>query len=185
MKKINWSAIKTILFAYLAISKVVYWVTLAFESYENMWRVILQRFLQQDILIIATIVFLYLFEEKFVLKRKKLKGVLAHAILALGGYVAFCVILIVYALIADLRLPTPANVWLIVSQPFMLNLSIVYFVAFGAITAKEHFKEKEAHNYALDLQSKSIKLEMLKSLRDGGVLSQEEFDKQETKLSEA
>ena len=41
MKKINRSAIKVMLFSYLAISKMLYYINLIFAGYEDVWRVVL------------------------------------------------------------------------------------------------------------------------------------------------
>ena len=185
MKKINWSAIKVMLFSYLAISKMVYWFNLVFAGYEDVWRIVLQRFLTQDILIIIVIVFIYFFEHKFVLKQKKLNSFFADIITAIGGYIIFFVVALIYAMIVSSLLPTPANIWLLITSDFMVNLTVVYFIIFVALTMKERFKKKEAYDYALDIQSMALKIEMLKTLLDDGVISQEEFNKQEAKLLEA
>ena len=172
------------LFSYLAISKMLYWINFIFAGYEDVWRVVLQRFLTQDILIIIVVVFIYFFEHKFVLKQKKLNSTLADIITAIGGYIIFFVVALIYVMIVDSQLPTPANIWLIITSDFMINLTVVYFIIFVALTMKERFKKKEAYNYAVDIQSMDIKMEMLKTLLDDGVLSQDEFDKQEAKLLE-
>jgi hypothetical protein len=67
----------------------------------------------------------------------------------------------------------------------MLNWTVTFFIIMAAMTAKEHFKKKEASKYALNIQSTDIKLEMLETLLDEGALSQEEFEKQKGKLLEA
>ena len=149
MKKINWLAIKAMLFTYLAISKMVYWINLIFADYEEVWHLVLQRFLTQDLLIIVVIVFIHYFEHKFVLKQKKWNSVLADIITAIGGYVIFFVVVLIYALIVESLPPTPANVWLIISSDFMINLTAVYFIIFVALTMKERFKKKEAYAYAV------------------------------------
>ena len=184
MKKSNLKAIKMMLFSYLAVSKILYWINLISTAHDDVWRVISQRLLEQDILIIGVIVFTYFFEHKFVLKQRKWNGFLAEIIIAIGGYLIYCILLVGYVLAVDSMLPTPANVWLIVSAPFMFNMTVLYFTVHIIMTVKERFKKKEAYEYALDIQSANIKIEMLKTLLDDGVLSQEEFDKQEEKLLE-
>ena len=170
------------LFSYLAVSKMVYWINLITSDYEEVWRLVWQRFLAQDVLIIVVIVFIHFFEHKLVLKQKKWNSVLADTITAIGGYVIFFVVALIYVMIVNSLPPTPANIWLIITSGFMINLTVIYFIIFVALTMKERFKKKEAYKYALDIQSMDIKVEMLKTLLDDGVLSQEEFDKQEAKL---
>jgi hypothetical protein len=182
MKKVNWKAIKIILFAYLAVSKMLYYINIVALGYDEVWRHVLQRSLQQDVLIIIIVVFIYIFDNKVTEKINKHNGGLAYIISAIGGLVIYITTLLVYVLIIDLALPTPANVVRIMTSSFMLEHSIIYFIIFVALTMKERFKKKEAYEYALDIQSTDIKIEMLKTLCDDGVLSQVECDKQEAKL---
>ena len=180
MKKINWSAIKKMLFAYLAVSKILYWISIIPADFEGVGSVIWERLIEQDLVVIAIIVITYFFDKNV----KKQRGVLAHIKLFAGNYVIYVATLIIYVMILGSILPTPANLWMIMTSSFMLEWTIIFFILMAAIEAKERLKKKEAHEYAVDIQCTSVKFEMLKTLLDDGVLSQEEFDKQKTKLLE-
>ena len=180
MKKINWSAIKTILFTYLAISKILYWINVIPANFEGVGRAVWERLLERDLVVIAVIVITYFFDKNM----KNQKGVLAHIKYVAGNYAIYIVTLIIYVLILNSIIPTPANLWSIMTSPFMLEWTIIFFILFVAIEAKDRFKKKEAYEYALEIQCTSIKLEMLEALLDDGVLTHEECDKQKAKLME-
>ena len=187
MKKENGFPIKEMLVAYLAISKAVYWfniITMA-EGFGGVWSAVLERLIDRDIVIILFVISVYTFDYMFIMKQKKWSGNLAQAILVGIGYVVFAVIVSLYALVLNLIVQEVFNLWeflrIFFGRDFLI-VSISYFVIAGFILAKESFKKKEAYAYALAIQSKDIKLEMLKALFDDGVLSQEEFDIQKVKL---
>ena len=187
MKKSSWTSIKEMLFAYFAISKMLYWahIIVTVDNFEIAWQTIWQRFLTQDIVLIIFIVFIYFFEEKFVLKQKKWNGILAIVILTIVGYVIFCLIFVTQVWVVSWARSMPINIGSIIFSPFMLNMTIVYFVIAIAMNIKERFKKKEALKYAANIQTANIKIEMLKSLLSEGILNQEEFDNQKTKLLKA
>ena len=178
MKKINWSAIKKMLFAYLAVSKILYWISIIPADFEGVGSVIWERIVERDLVIIVIIVITYFFEKNV----KNRSGVLAHVKLLAGNYVLYTATLIIYVMIVESMPPTPANLWLIITNQFMLNATIIFFILMFALEAKERFKKKEAQEYAVEIQCTNVKLEMLKTLLDDGVLSQEEFDIQRVKL---
>ena len=181
--------IKEMLLAYLAISKVVHWFNIiaVAEGIDGVWAAVLERLIQRDIVIILFLISVYAFEYMFIMKRKKWSGNLAQIILISIGYVMSVLILFAYALMLTLILQDLFNLREFIGVFFggdLLTFSISYFVIAGFILGKESFKKKEACAYILDIQSKDIKLEMLKALLDGGVLSQEAFEKQKAKLME-
>ena len=177
-------------FAYLAISKAMYWFNIVAEAegLDGVGSAVLDRLINQDIVIILFVIFIYTFEYMFVIKQKKWSGTLAQGILIGIGYVMFIVILFTYILVLNLTMLESFNLRSFFQGFFggdLLTFSISYFVIAGYIFVKESFKKKEAYAYALDIQSKDIKLEMLKALLDDGILSQEDFDIQKVKLLEA
>ena len=186
MKKETKKSIKEILFTYLAISKLLYWINIATaaDSFESVGRAVSQRLINRDIVLILVIVFIFLFEKKVVMKQKNREGILAQIILAVGGYIMFGVILVGYLWILSLVFSVPFSA-IDFLRAEMISWTVIFFIIMGALIAKEHFKKKEAYEYALDVQSKNIKLEMLETLRDEKVLSQKQFDKQKEKLFEA
>ena len=184
MKKENWSSIKEMVFAYLAISKMLYWISIipTVNNLQGMGRVVLERLLERDFVLITFIVGIHFFEKKFILQQDRWRGVSGQIMLAISGYGMFTIILLTFIWGVGLILSTPVNMGELLSGPYMRNMTMIYFIIFGAMTVKEHFKKKEASEYALDIQSTNIKLEMLKTLLEDGALSQEEFDKQKVKL---
>ena len=189
MKKEKGFPIKEMLVAYLAISKVIYWLNLiaVSESFEGVWSAVLERLISRDIVIILLIISIYAFEYMFVMKRKKWNGNLAQVILVGIGYVMYVVIAVTYLLVMNWILQESFDVWSFLAENFggnLLNLTVGYFVIAGFIFVKESFKKKEAYAYALDIQSDDIKLEMLNAMLDDGDLTQEAFEKQKAKLME-
>ena len=187
MKKVKDLPIKEMIFAYLAISKVSYWLNLiaGAEGFEGVWSGVLERLLSRDIIIILLVISIYTFEYMFIMKRKKWSGNLAQVIIVGIGFVMYIVIANTYLLVINWILQDSFNVWSFLERSLrgnLLNLTISYFVIAGVVFLKETFKKKEAYAYPLDIQRKDIKLETLKALLDDGVLSQEDFDVQKVKL---
>ena len=178
--------VKAMLFSYLAISKLLYWINIVSTTYslDGVWRAVLQRLLYRDIVLIIVIVFIHLFEEKLVMKQKKQNGIIMRIISSIAAYVAFVAILTVYTWVYNLIFSYPFSLGSFLLSSAMRYWTIIFFAVMCAMIAKEHFKKKEAAEYALEIQSTDIKLEMLKTLLDDGDISQEEFDKQKTKLHE-
>ena len=173
--------------AYLAISKAMYWLNIigTAEGLDGVWSAVLERLIQRDIVIILFVICVYTFEYMFVMKQKKWSGNLAQVILIGVGYVMFIVILTTYVLVLNWVLMESFNlrdffVGFLIGEFFAFTVS--YFVIAGFIFVKESLKKKEVYSYALDIQSKDIKLEMLQELLDDGVLSKEEFEIQKGKL---
>ena len=182
-KKRDWTPVKEMLFTYLAINKILYWISIvsAADGLAGAGQAVLHRLLGRDIVLILFIVFMYFFEYKFVLKQKKWNGIFAQIILGFGGYVMYSVTLLAYLWTLGLIFSTPFDIIGFLSTS-MLYWTAIFFIVMVAMIVKEHFQKKGAHKYALNIQSAEIKLEMLEALLDDGALSQEEFDKQKVKL---
>ena len=185
MKKINWTPIKEMLFTYLAINKIMYWMSVIFsaEGFYGVGTAVAERLLGRDIVLILLIVFMYAFEYGFVLKQKKWKGIYAQIIIILFGYVLYCAILIVYNLTLGLIFTGSFDIsglsGLLRQMPL---LTVSYFIIVTVVTAKENLKKKMAPEYVSDSKSTEIKLEMLDELLDDGAISREECEKQKGKL---
>ena len=187
MKKEKGFPVKEMIFAYLAISKAMYWLGIisVAEGVGGVWGAIWERLITRDIVIILLVISIYVFEYMFVIKRKKWTGNLAQVIIIGTGYVIYAVIVFTYVLVLNLVLQEYFDLLYFLAGFFrrdFFSLTISYFVIAGFVFVKESFKKKEAYAYALDIQRSDIKLEMLNSLLDDGVLSQEEFDIQKAKL---
>ena len=187
MKNKSWiSPIKDILFMYLAASKIIYWMDVAStaDGLDGVWRTVLERLLYRDIVLILILIFMYLFEKVIILKQGKfrLRGVWPHVILAICGYVVYVAILTGYSLLFHLIYSEPFDLRAFLFSRFMLNGTIIFFVVMVALTVKDYFKQKSASEYALDIQSTDIKLEMLETLLDDGVLSHDDYEEQRSKL---
>ena len=189
MKKEKRFPIKEMFFAFLAVSKLVYYLNIiaAADGFEGVLSAMLERFLGRDIIIILLIIFVYSFEYMFVMKQKKWTGNLAQIILIAVGYVMYVLITFIYLLMMNWISSETFNMWSFLELFFignLLSLSIIYFIIAGFIFVKETFKKKEAYAYALDIHSDEIKLEMLKAMLDDGDLTQEAFEKQTAMLME-
>ena len=186
VKKRKGQSIKEMLFTYLAISKILYWIGIISEGhdFEGIWRVVSQRLLEQDIVLILVVVFIHFSEKKFVLIQKKWRGILAQIVFIVSSYFMFIIIMLAYEVIISLIFSMPFNIVAFLLSADMRNWTIIFFIIAFALISKENFKKKEAAEYALDIQTSNIQLEMLEVLLADGVLSQEEFDKQKMKLHE-
>ena len=182
MKKRDWTIIKTILFSYLAISKMIYWVeVIAYtDSLAGVGSAVFERFVYRDIMIILLLACIYYFEHLVILKQKKWNNLMSQIIVILFGLVMFICIYTVYFTILYFVIVGNVNFMGILSN--IVPLSTGYLILAAFLFIKEQFKEKEARAYAVDIQTVDVKLEVLKALLDDGVLTEEEFDRQKGKL---
>ena len=180
----KWLPIKEMLFTYLAISKMMYWLNIVTEAsgFDGVLHAVLERLINRDIVLILVIVFLYVLEHKFIMNQKW-NNFLAQVILIIVGYVLFSVILITYVWVLHLIFTTNFSIRVFMGS-YLAGWTITYFVIAIAAAVQEHFKKKAASEYAIDIKSMNIKLEMLQALLNDGVLSQEEFDMQKVRLLE-
>ena len=188
MKKRNWLPFKQILFTYLAINKIIYWVGLLGSDIDGLGRIVVDRLLNQDIVLIIIIVGLYFFEKKFVQMHDKLNRIYVDIVVAVVGYVMLSVTIILYSWVINLIFSAPFNLRTFLTSALVQNWTIIYIIVAVAMTIKEHIKRKTAPDdafEALNIQCTNAKLEVLKTLLDTGVLSREEYDKQEAKLRNA
>ena len=118
VKKRNWSSLKEMLFAYLAISKILYWISIipAASDFAGVAYAMLERLLQRDIVLIIVIVFMYYFEKKVILKQSRWDGFLGQIMLAVGGYGMYSIILVTYVWAFNWILSTPVNMGTILAN---------------------------------------------------------------------
>ena len=185
MEKRKWMPLKEMLFMYLAVNKIIYWTNLVGSSVDGLGRVVAERLLNQDIVLVILIVGLYFFEKKLVQMHDKLNRLAVDILVAIVGYVMLTVVITLYSAAINFIFTTPFSLRDFIMSPLMRDWSIVYFIVMVVMTVKENVKRRVAPEdvqAALDIECANIKCEMLQTLLDDGVLSREEFDKQEAKL---
>ena len=183
-EKRDWTLIKSILFAYLLISKMWYWMEIIahVDGFTGVGSAVLERLVNRDIVIILLLVCIYSFEHLIILKQKKWNSFLSQVVVVLFGFVMYIGIFSTYSVILSFISIGEINVGNIIAN--LLPMSFIYIIFATIIFMKVYFKKKEAYDYAVDIQTADIKLEVLNSLLEDGVLTQEEFDNQKAKLLE-
>ena len=162
MKKVKWLSIKNVLFTYLAINKILYWfntiTALDQTDFGTAANVILSRFLNNDLLLILSIIAFFYLDEKIEQKkakhRKKKKAkhrkILEYVKFYAIGYVMIMGIILVYNVLMISIFQTE-NFYLaefmLAFLNFIPNLTAGYLVVAVALEIKQYFKakEKEAH----------------------------------------
>jgi len=200
MKLKKWSPVKEILFTYLAINKILYWayIIMGMEeiSFASGGKVLLDRFLAQDLVIIACIILMFYLDWRIKEKRTKYNIVVEHVIPYSIGYVAFLGVTLVSNALRLVIFYTENITWSEYISFFVgsiIPLTIGYLVVIVALEIKLYFKnagKKAAEESLLDQslnessKTRSIedKLSMLKVLFDDGILNQEEFEDKKEKL---
>ena len=166
--------IKEMIILYLAISKIMYWLSVvgSVDDFEGIGIALLDRFLSRDVVLIISIIFIYFLDDQLVTKRQERSKTLGFATLFIGGYLAFCGVLIVYLGALSMIFSQPAN--------FVANIftwTPGFFIIMVILVVKENVKEK-----AKDLEKKKMitctnnQLEVLKTLLDDGKLTEDEFN---------
>lgn len=172
-KKKKWSAIKEILFAYLAISKMMYYydAVMASEQFnlQSSALAVLNRLLNRDIMLIAGVVLIYFFEKlmnKFITSKSKIGSFLQQGLLYIVGYVGM--IAIIYAYFLTLSLFGEVNMPSL--YEFVSSSILGYAVIAVAISIKYYFKDREK-------EAPEHKIYMLQTLCDDGIITQEECNR--------
>ena len=166
MKK--WSFAKEMLFTYLAINKILYWygyvASLSQNNLSNVGQAILQRILSQDLIIIISLVFFYYFDKFLATKKSKLSDFRENVISYTVGYVVLMSFMILYTILIHLIMQEPIDYWGIL----ILYGTGGYITVAVVLYLKNYFKKKTA--------TPDEKLVMLTTLRDSGILTEEEFE---------
>ena len=192
MKLKKWSPFKEILFIYLAVNKIMYW----FNNFAEMEQInlasggemIFNRLMNQDLVLISSIIFLYYLDWRFQKKNTKYNVVVEHIILYGIGFIFF--IGMMFGLNAYFIVFVEGLSW---SEYVSLFLEVIPMFAFGyivviiALEIKLYFKGKgkRTSEEPVRLGSMEDKIGLLKVLLDDGILSQEEFDKKKKMLLSA
>lgn len=188
-KKARWLPIKEILFTYLAISKIMYWfntiVAMNQSDLGNVGEAVLMRFLNQDLMLIISVMAFFVLNQLIELKKSKYSTVLEYVVFYAIGYVVLVGIVFVYNLIMILIFSAQyfsLGEFVRGFISFMPSFTLGYLVVAAALEIKLYFKKKVKPAYVLSVQSTGDTLAMLKALLDDGVLTQEEFDCKKEKL---
>ena len=189
MKSKKWSPVKEILFIYLAVNKIMYWLNI-FAGMEHInlasgGAVILNRFLNQDLMLILCILLLYYLDQRIKVKSQKYHVVVHHATLYGLGYIFIAGIS--FALNAYFRLIVAGDPWRVFVGDFLEFLPMAtlgYIVIIVGLEIKLYLKElgKKTSKEPVLSGSAEDKLSMLKLLFDDGILSQEEFEEKKKKV---
>jgi len=178
MKKDKWSAVKEILFTYLAINKIMYWYNTIMtmnQSDLNLGEVgqaILFRLLGNDLLLIAGVAMFFFMDRRISQKKSNNSGILDAVKFYVIGYVALFGLTAAYIWIMSWFVPVQLDSL----RTDILNGTLGYLVVVVVLNLKYYFKSKEKSIYAGSATSTEDKLSMLQVLLDDGILSQEEFD---------
>ena len=158
MKK--WLSIKSVLFTYLALNKVLYWfntiTTLEQTDFRIVADVFISRFLNQDlILILGVIAFSYL-NYKIEQKGENQNSVFSYIIFYTVGYIMLICLIFIYFLIVALILHTEYFYFIGYIRMFLMALptaTVLYIAACATLEVKEYFKAKEKEKLILSEKS--------------------------------
>ena len=200
MKLKKWSPVKEILFIYLAINKIMYWFNLIIGMEEISFAgggvVILQRFITQDVAIIACIILMYYLDWRIKEKRTKYNIVVEHVILYSIGCLAFLGLIFASNAFHLMVFHAGNYTWSEYLGLFVENLMpfiIGYLTVSVGLEIKLYFKKAGKKTPEESLLAESLeelpktqnieeKLNMLKVLLKDGILNQEEFEDKKKKL---
>jgi len=182
MEKTKGTAIKEMLFTYLAISKFFYWYhtinALNLSDAGSVGQAVLARFLNQDLLIIAGVVVFFWLERTITLRKSKYSKVWENILFYGVGYVILTGMIIGYSVVMNLifagALVLPSD-W----GEFIVTTTVIYAMMMSILNFKDYLKRKEKAIYANKPSARSAgdRLTMLKALLEDGVLTQDEFER--------
>jgi len=181
MEKTKGTAFKEMLFTYLAISKFFYWMNtisaLNLSDAGNVGQAVLERFLNQDFLIIAGVVVFFWLERTITLRKSKYSKVWENMLFYGIGFVILTGMIVGYTALLNLifvrTLVLPSD-----GGTFLMTTFVIYAMMMSVLNFKDYLKRKEKAIYAnkLSVRSAGDRLTMLQALLDDGVLTQDEFD---------
>ena len=171
---------KEFIVAYLAISKLMYWMdnfaAIRQDELGEVGRRVLDRLLNQDIMLVLILLAMFLLEY-YISKHPALTKSLTKNILMYGiGYVIYITSIVAYVF---------ALSWIFQSQgpswdewrEFMLSWSAFYAVACVFLYVKERMKARETKKHILVDKSNEDTQVLLDVLHERGVLTQEEYER--------
>lgn len=146
-KKKSAFTFKELLFAYLAISKLMYWVnnisSIGNEGFPAIANMVINRLLGQDIMVIWILIAMFLLEH-YIRTHPAVKGGILTTILVYGiGYLIYVTSIILYTLFMIFVTDTVINDWFM----YIVNFSVFYIIACVFLHIKDRLKKKEAEMY--------------------------------------
>jgi len=141
--KTKTKALMSMLFTYLAVSKILYYLsfitTTDVGNIGEMFMPLWERLISQDFLIIIFVVLSYFIEQKL-LQRFAKRNVLKHVAVHVVGYITLVALYYSYAFILGLFLPVTLG------MPFgemLVNIFIAYLSVAVFLEVKTWFKSKQ------------------------------------------
>ena len=169
---------KELLFAYLAISKVFYWIdsigkVLADDLGEAL-PVLIERLLFQDLITILILIAMF-FLTHYMETHPGMRGKFMKHLLLYGvGWVIYIGIIVGYLTLANILFASVTiqiDNWLI----FIREISMIYLICCVVLEVKDRLKKKENALYIPAPDSPEEKLALLTALHEGGLLTEAEF----------
>jgi len=176
-------AFKELFFAYLAISKLMYWANniaaLRQDELGDVGRMVLDRLLTQDIMIVLILIAMFLLEH-YINRHPAIAKSLTKNILMYGiGYVIYITSIIAYIFALNWILQNQIPDW----REFLLELSAFYAIACVFLYVKEHLKQREAKKHTAANKSNETTQELLGILHERGVLTQDEYERKSNEFA--
>jgi len=166
---------KELLFAYLAISKLMYWMNniaaIQHEGLQGIGLMILNRLLIQDIMTIWILVAMALLTNYIDTHPAVTRGFVKSILLYSIGYVVYVGSIVIYTLVLNQILASQVGSWV----EHILGFSIFYVIACVVLSIKDRLKKKEAEMYIPAEKINEDSLALLSTLYKRGVLTQEEY----------
>ena len=170
---------KQLLFAYLAVTKVMYWIgTIAMmDNLGEFGGVFINRMINQDIMTIVILVTMFSLEARIFSKTSE-NNLLANVKLYAIGLIIYLALIVAYNFLLGLFIDVSVDNWLM----FIVGWIVIFVIISLFLHLKEKLKKKETEMYLPSADTDEGKIFMLKSLCDTGVLTQEEFEEKHKKL---
>ena len=170
---------KELLFAYLAVSKLMYWMdkinAIPEDGLGAILNLIIARLLEQDIMTIWVLVSMFLLDHYIETHPSIAKGWFRNFIFYNIGYAIYVVSIVGYLLLIGLYFGPQFDGWRGLLE-ILFFYSIFYVIACVILNLKDRLKKKEAEKYILEEKEKDDTIALLSVLYERGVLTQEEFE---------
>jgi len=166
--------LKTLLFTYLAITKVMYWTeTISLSAnWSEFGEAFLHRMLNQDIVLITILIAMHFLEKYFVPDGEKDIKLTDHLTFIGLGWGIFISLIVAYHLILGLFVEVNVYSW----PRLIVDVTIVFAICSVFLYIKAHLKEKEAETYLPTADTSAGQLALLNKLHDAGILTDEELE---------
>lgn len=175
MKKYSRTSFE-LLFAYLFVTKVIYWINLTagLQGVHQFGAVVLDRFIGQDIFVIAAIAALYIFEKKIGSMSDKNNSIYWHLTFYIVCYVIATTIFVAYINFMIRFVYTEVTIdWF----NYIFSWSMSFIVIMAAAEIKDRFKKKGEADIKIGKTH-----EMLETLCKDGIISDDEFEQMKKRV---